>query len=185
MLICGLCDVPPLSGHPMQATSSVCPPAGCHSALGSRPKLVAAPLATPLLPRTAELVSRGFVQSLEAASTNAQRSDLVRAVLVRRGKQMPNQAALGPLSEDPLAIAALPSLSPALAPLLLLQPLHPTTTHLPPPLPAPCLSPQACGFYPHMGRLLPLPPNDRKARTSVLTRKGEKVRVHPASVNAK
>ncbi|KAL4451226.1 hypothetical protein ABPG77_009298 [Micractinium sp. CCAP 211/92] len=71
-----------------------------------------------------ELVSRGFVQSLEAASTNAQRSDLVRAVL-------------------------------------------------------------ACGFYPHMGRLLPLPPNDRKARTSVLTRKGEKVRVHPASVNAK
>lgn len=36
-----------------------------------------------------------------------------------------------------------------------------------------------------MGRLLPLPPNDKKARTSVLTRKGEKVRVHPASVNAK
>lgn len=50
---------------------------------------------------------------------------------------------------------------------------HPTTTT------------KACGFYPHMGRLLPLPPNDKKARTSVLTRKGEKVRVHPASVNAK
>ncbi|KAL4422956.1 hypothetical protein ABPG75_009153 [Micractinium tetrahymenae] len=71
-----------------------------------------------------ELVARGFVESLEAASANAQRSDLVRAVL-------------------------------------------------------------ACGFYPHVGRLLPLPPNDKKARTSVLTRKGEKVRVHPASVNAK
>lgn len=106
----------------MPPTSSVRPPACCHNALGSRPKLIAAPLATPLLRRPAELVSRGFVQSLEAASTNAQRSDLVRAVLVRLGKQTPSQAALGPLSKDPSAIAALPSLSPALAPLLLLQP---------------------------------------------------------------
>ena len=44
---------------------------------------------------------------------------------------------------------------------------------------------QACGFYPQVSRLLPLPPNDRKARTSVMTRKGEKVRIHPASINAK
>lgn len=36
-------------------------------------------------PSPAELVSRGFVASLEAASANAQRSDLVRAVLVGAG----------------------------------------------------------------------------------------------------
>ena len=32
-----------------------------------------------------ELTSRGFLASLEAASTQAHRPDLVRAVLVRRG----------------------------------------------------------------------------------------------------
>jgi HrpA-like RNA helicase len=71
-----------------------------------------------------ELTSRGFVQSLEGSSANAQRSDLVRAVL-------------------------------------------------------------ACGFYPQVGRVLPRPPNDSKAKTAVLTRKDERVRIHPASVNAK
>jgi len=64
--------------------------------------------------------------------------------------------------------------------------IHPATATTRPALayPAlPCL--QACGFYPQVGRLLPRPPNDQKARTSVLTRKDERVRIHPASTNAK
>jgi hypothetical protein len=36
-----------------------------------------------------------------------------------------------------------------------------------------------------VGRVLPLPPNDRKARTTILTRKDERVRIHPSSTNAK
>jgi hypothetical protein len=33
--------------------------------------------------------------------------------------------------------------------------------------------------------VLPLPTNDRKARTAILTRKDERVRIHPSSTNAK
>ena len=54
----------------------------------------------------------------------------------------------------------------------------------PPPPPA-LRGLQACGFYPQVGRLLPLPAHDRKARSAVLTRKDERVRIHPSSVNAK
>ena len=43
----------------------------------------------------------------------------------------------------------------------------------------------ACGFYPQIGRLLTVPKQDPKVRTAILTRNGEKVRIHPASVNAK
>lgn len=53
-------------------------------------------------------------------------------------------------------------------------------------LPSPPLHPsQACGFYPQVGRLLPRPPNDAKARATVLTRKDERARIHPASINVK
>ena len=41
-----------------------------------------------------------------------------------------------------------------------------------------------CGFYPQIGRLLTVSKNDFKAKASILTRKGEKVRIHPSSVNA-
>jgi hypothetical protein len=36
-----------------------------------------------------------------------------------------------------------------------------------------------------IGRVIPLPARDTKARTSVVTRAGDKVRIHPASVNSK
>jgi hypothetical protein len=36
-----------------------------------------------------------------------------------------------------------------------------------------------------IGRVLPIPARDSKARTSVVTRAGDKVRIHPASVNSK
>jgi ATP-dependent RNA helicase DHX36 len=72
----------------------------------------------------AELVARGFVASLEAASTAAHRADLVRAVL-------------------------------------------------------------AAGLYPLVGRLLPIPRGDAKARPSLVTRRDDRARVHPASVCAK
>lgn len=56
-----------------------------------------------------------------------------------------------------------------------------------------CISPllivsirlQACGYYPRIGRLVPVPAFDTKARTSMLTREGDRVRVHPASINSK
>ncbi len=44
---------------------------------------------------TAELTSRGFVQSLEGSSANAQRSDLVRAVLVSQHGLGPSIALCG------------------------------------------------------------------------------------------
>ena len=36
-----------------------------------------------------------------------------------------------------------------------------------------------------IGRLVPVPARDIKARTSVLTRSGDRVRIHPASINNK
>lgn len=119
-------------------------------------------------PPAAELTSRGFVRGLEAASTNGQRSDLVRAVLVRPWP-------LGGLCGW-LGAGTLPGPRT--------RPLPPAATDQHPPLPAPGPG-QACGFYPQVGRLLPRPQNDGKARTTVLTRRDERVRIHPASVNAK
>jgi len=51
-----------------------------------------------------------------------------------------------------------------------------------------CFSPsflQGAGFYPMIGRVIPIASRDSKARTSVVTRSGDKVRIHPASVNSK
>lgn len=72
-----------------------------------------------------ELVSRGFVSSLEEASVNGHRADVVRAVL-------------------------------------------------------------GCGLYPLVTRMLPVSQEKRVGPSAVglVTRKGEKVRIHPASVNA-
>ena len=42
-----------------------------------------------------------------------------------------------------------------------------------------------CGFYPLIGRIKPLPARDQKARTALLTRDGDNVRIHPASTNCK
>jgi len=44
---------------------------------------------------------------------------------------------------------------------------------------------QACGFYPMIGRILPVPARDAKAKAQVLTRRDERVRIHPASTNSK
>lgn len=69
--------------HPHQRLGlAPCCAAGVLSLSCTCPKLAGPAPATRPPGRPAELVSRGFVQSLEAASTNAQRSDLVRAVLV-------------------------------------------------------------------------------------------------------
>ena len=162
----------------------------------------------PHLPHPAELVSRGFVRSLEAASANAHRSDLVRAVLVRAlrcrrrrcccCRHTCRRARIGAgwqgwpgykCGARPGSLVHPRSLCCVRTRPLPLPPcFSPPTCPLPPSLPSlrPLpLPPQACGFYPHIARVLPLPPQDKKARTAVLTRKDERVRIHPASVNAK
>ena len=57
-------------------------------------------------------------------------------------------------------------------------------TRAAPPRPAPPPL-QGCGFYPLVGRVLPVAARDAKAKAQLLTRKNERVRIHPCSVNSK
>lgn len=70
-----------------------------------------------------ELTSKGFVKSLEHASSKSSRMDIVRCVL-------------------------------------------------------------ACGFYPNVGKIAGNPRNDAKSKSAMMTPKGERVRIHPSSVNS-
>lgn len=74
--------------HWWMRAAAGCVVQGCTAADDNHPRLLPLALTHPSSPcvctAAAELTSRGFVQSLEGSSANAQRSDLVRAVLVSR-----------------------------------------------------------------------------------------------------
>lgn len=42
---------------------------------------------------------------------------------------------------------------------------------------------QACGFYPNVARIAGNPRSDRKSKSAIITPTGERVRIHPNSVN--
>lgn len=46
------------------------------------------------------------------------------------------------------------------------------------------LGPQACGLYPSIGRLQESKPGAKNQRPAIITRKDEKIVIHPSSVNS-